>query len=373
MGRVAIVQLTSIVLFCAACSSGGRDFEGRYSGDGVELTLKKQSGPLYNGTLVISNKRYPIVVKAKGEILKGKFQGEGGKDFEVGAKVQGATLELTSGGKTFKLKREGGEGTNPLAKAKGGKPATAAKHDNPLAKHGAGDPKKPAEPKATPKASTGFAGEFSGSFAGNVTRLSTKKQGEALSGTLRVGSYVYKLAAKVEGKSAKGKLVDPKMGGAIPCSLSLAGDAISVRFAKRSFTLRRGGAASVGPASTAGAGEARGTTAVSRDRRLVGLWTRTDGMSSGGASYASKQYLEIGASGSFRTGAGKTVGGGAGWSMGGGSGVTITGRGKWKSSGRVVYVNSGSGWSAYARYYTTGAKLMFTFANGSRQIWYRSR
>ena len=46
-------------------------------------------------------------------------------------------------------------------------------------------------------------------------------------------------------------------------------------------------------------------------------------------------------------------------------------RGRWRTEGGIVYVDTGLGWELYARYYVEGSKLMLTFESGAREIWYR--
>ncbi len=133
-------------------------------------------------------------------------------------------------------------------------------------------------------------------------------------------------------------------------------------------TVAPGGA--VGPGHSVGPGGGSAAAPEERNPALVGAWGRTDTLSSGDASMSTKLSLLICGDGSFTRTVGDSVGGGAGWS-GENRGADST-RGKWRTQGKIIYTNGGGGWTPYARYYVEGAKLMLTFDNGSREIWYRS-
>jgi hypothetical protein len=79
--------------------------------------------------------------------------------------------------------------------------------------------------------------------------------------------------------------------------------------------------------------------------------------------------LLICADGSFVKSTGDSVGGGAGWSAE--NRGTDSTRGRWRTQQGVIYIQNGAGWEAYARYYVEVSKLMLTFSNGQREIWYR--
>lgn len=85
---------------------------------------------------------------------------------------------------------------------------------------------------------------------------------------------------------------------------------------------------------------------------------------------STKLSLLICGDGSFVRTTGQSAGGGAGWSAS--SGGSESTRGRWRTQGGVIYTSGGAGgWAPYARYYVEGAKLMFTFQNGQREVWYR--
>jgi hypothetical protein len=87
---------------------------------------------------------------------------------------------------------------------------------------------------------------------------------------------------------------------------------------------------------------------------------------------STQYFLTISANGTYSMRTGRSAGGGAGWGASSGGGGAIA-SGKWKTQGKVVMVSEGGPYQPYARYYVEAQKLMFTFSNGNREIWYRSR
>jgi hypothetical protein len=231
-----------------------------------------------------------------------------------------------------------------------------------------------------------FGGTWEGTVDGTASTVELKQEGTSLSGKVAVGNYAYQMSGTVDGESAKGILTDPS-GAAMEYTAKRSGDDLTISVSNpfggnRDFSFKRkaggeksgggvpsgslwGGAAGGGGASPSGS---PGSSSAERDTALVGSWSRTEGMSSGGASFAAQQLLRINADGTFEQGAGRAAGGGAGWSASSGNGTEVVGRGKWSTKGNIVHVDG----APYARYYVEGSKLMFTFGDGSRQIWYRS-
>jgi len=107
-----------------------------------------------------------------------------------------------------------------------------------------------------------------------------------------------------------------------------------------------------------------------RDPNLVGAWERQDNISSGDAFMSTKLSLLICEDGSFIHSVGDAVGGGGGW-HGESNGAPDSSRGRWRTDNGIVYTAAGAGWQPHARYYLEAGKLMFTFDDGKREVWYR--
>jgi hypothetical protein len=149
--------------------------------------------------------------------------------------------------------------------------------------------------------------------------------------------------------------------------IDLSNPSGQMSYAAAGLRAQQGGAAGAAcPAtapSTANPGE-------QRDPALVGSWSRENNITSGDAFMSTRISLLVCEDGSFVRRAGDTVGGGGGWHMEGGSSDGGT-RGRWRTEGNVVLVDDGTGWVPYARYYVEGNQLLFTFSDGSREVWKR--
>jgi hypothetical protein len=112
-------------------------------------------------------------------------------------------------------------------------------------------------------------------------------------------------------------------------------------------------------------------TNLQRDAALIGRWRYTSTATSGQFTMASDTWMTIRADGTYRYGDTSVAGGGPGVSGSSrGGGAT---EGQWHTRDRIVYVRDSPAepWEAYARYYVEGDSLMFTFGNGSREVWKR--
>lgn len=228
-----------------------------------------------------------------------------------------------------------------------------------------------------------LAGTYSGMLNGTPTTLTLQEQGASFQGEAVAGGYRYVLSGTVRGNTATGTLSDPQAGGTMNVELVMQGDQLTLILLVQDPNTRqinripaqfqRGTAAQpgMGTGSGMGAGPAAEEN-VERDPALIGAWSYTDSMTSGDASMVTQQFLQINAEGTYAIGNGRAVGGGAGWSADTGSGGDVA-RGQWRTLERIVYVkeNGVGQWTPYARYYVEGSRMMLTFADGSRQIWYR--
>ena len=103
------------------------------------------------------------------------------------------------------------------------------------------------------------------------------------------------------------------------------------------------------------------------DGSICGSWSRTESFGSGEYSGSTRHRLQVNPDGTFVLGAGEYAG--LGGELSGGAPAAT---GRWCTARGVVYVTDGfSAWEAYARYGLVDGRLVFTFADESRQIWYR--
>jgi hypothetical protein len=107
------------------------------------------------------------------------------------------------------------------------------------------------------------------------------------------------------------------------------------------------------------------------DPELVGRWRYTWATAGGGASIAVDSWLIFESDGRCQAGKSKAAGGDAnvGIETSGGDGFI----GKWRTSDRIVYLvpEDQTNGSPLGRYYVEGNKMLLTYNNGDKRIYYR--
>ncbi len=239
-----------------------------------------------------------------------------------------------------------------------------------------------------PMSSTGsnsagqWSGDFNGNIAGTPSVLSLTQNGSQISGKIDAGGYIYNIQGSATGNQAQGQVSDPQTGGGMAFQATLQGGAVNMNLSANGQQLNlqfsKGGAPqqSIGQAynnqQPGGMNNSSGNAnPASLDQRVVGNWLYTESNSGGGFSFAAQWRLILQPNGTYVYGDGKIAGGGAGVSGSSGGGG-VQSQGQWKTENSVIYINEGAGWQAYARYYVEGASMMFTFGDGSKQVWKRS-
>jgi len=220
-----------------------------------------------------------------------------------------------------------------------------------------------------------LAGTYTGDFNGQPARATLAVEQDAVSGTLDVGGYVYRIEGQRQGAGAKGKMIDQD-GRATQLTLQpSANDQLTmlveaipgVPAASVQVHLTRGETGS-GPAA-GGAQAAQGEL----DPALIGRWVQRDSYTSGDFSMVNEKRVTLFPDGTYRFGPGRVIGGGDAGSFDSGAGGASGDGGRWRTQGQILYAmeHGSMGWEPYARYYVEGNKLLLTFGNGQREIWYR--
>ncbi len=216
-----------------------------------------------------------------------------------------------------------------------------------------------------------YAGRYQGELNGMIAVADLERDDEALKGRIEYGGGLVQVAGTIDGTKAKGQLTDLTTGQVLEFRAAATDDAIEFvllvpnelgQVQEIPVTLNR-----VDPAQR----QAQDAN-VHRDPTLVGHWARSTSTTSGSFSMASETQLLIHPDGTFQMGGGRVVGGGGMGSFDSGSGG-VEAEGEWKTEGNIVHVRDPgmSTWTPYARYYVEGASLMFTFADGTREVWKR--
>ena len=354
------------VLICAAAQA--QPFAGTYASGETRLTLEEDEFGDYVGIFIDEQgRRYEVELEKEGQELGGFFWDEE-TEFSVGAALDGAFLVL------YLIPFDAEDEPDEAA----AKEYTLERQDGPPQNQISPPANRPTSPDAMmpPQQPSAFAGSYTGALNGVATTLAIQQQGATLQGRADAGGYRYTLSGTVSGPTARGRLDDPNTGGGLDIELSLQGDQLTLMLfvpdafgqVQRTPTyFQRGGVAPPGP--TPGAAE---DANVERDPRLVGQWSHQEVMSGGGVSVATQLLLRINPDGTYASGDVRTLGGGANWSGDTGRSGDVS-RGTWRTQGGIVYVKDrGVGpWTPYARYTVQGGSLMFTFGDGSTQLWRR--
>lgn len=233
-------------------------------------------------------------------------------------------------------------------------------------------------------------GTYTGEVRGATAKLSLKKSGNSLSGTLEVEGYSYpaKVKATLNGSnSATGKIIDGETGESLPVRIDLSKDAVAMSISGPNGIVRfdfvKGGERRVGRRTSGGGVRDMGEQ---RDPRLVGRWSHEQITMSGGDSLTTREEYILHPDGTLALGKARAVASFSGerynevedttsyW-----YGHADTGEGdndeeiigRWKTQGNILYIQEGGQWVPYARYYVEDGKLLLTYEDGSRKLFYR--
>jgi hypothetical protein len=248
-----------------------------------------------------------------------------------------------------------------------------------------------------------FDGDFVYQSPQGPVTLSLQQQGSAVTGSMRgLDGSMFQLSGELFAQGARGQIVTGDGAGFF--AVGFADNVLTLIVAEidpatgqpdlaNGWSLEFTSVASGGGGPFAGAlgGRPGGTQpgaaptgaqpgvsgtsqpAVERDPSLIGQWTYTERYNSGDFSANTTLQMLVNPDGTYMYGAGNVSLGGAYQGNTGNSG-NVT-RGQWRTEGGVVYIMEpgGTQWTAYARYYVEGTSVMFTFGDGSRQLWERVR
>jgi hypothetical protein len=210
-----------------------------------------------------------------------------------------------------------------------------------------------------------FQGTYHASVQGNTSVLKIEQSGQTVTCRLDDATIVGQLS----GETVRGSVKDPESG-------VVAGNFTLTRKGEEnlvlSITLRHpetGETLDVPPITYA-RGEPPPVN-VTLDRDLVGRWRYTWTAVSDDITAATDTWLILKADGTYEYGYSKGGAGGAGGSIITDRGDASTG--KWRCENRILlYQEAGSSaWQGFARYYVEGEKMMLTYDDGSKKIWYR--
>lgn len=217
-------------------------------------------------------------------------------------------------------------------------------------------------------------GIYHGTINGTPSTLRLMSNQGRLEGEIDAGGYRYRLTGTSVGAHGQGVFSDPNTGGSGQFEARKQGHSVTlkIRLAGQpqplALQFRENTAADTPSGAEADEQQAQ---SIRRDSALIGRWRHSDSMTSGTYSGVVQNFLTILPNGVYRLGEGEFAGGGPGVSGVSRGGDVVTGQ--WRTENRIVYIKEQGSpqWTPYARYYVEANKLMFTFADRSRQIWYR--
>jgi len=205
-----------------------------------------------------------------------------------------------------------------------------------------------------------FAQSFSGTYTGTcqqqAVQLSLQQQGNNLVGTLQMSGDTYQLTGSTQGNTANGKAIGTQQDE-WTFEAQTNSNNLNITFSTLwglvtlPMQLQRTGSQHTTNASAQnnsnGFQQTTTSTRNNVDPNLVGVWTKSSNINSGGygnfASFSTETSFVLRANGTFEYGASRSVGGGDSWSYDGG------------------------GWSApelTGTYFTQNGKIFITTANG---------
>lgn len=236
-----------------------------------------------------------------------------------------------------------------------------------------------------PVAAQPLDGSYVGDLNGTPATLTLEQDGAVLRGAIDAGGYGYTLDGAVAQGGAQGTLTDPQAGSTLPFELAAQGDALTLTLLASDpygqtqripFAFRRSGTAGAAPSGPAfgappSAPQPSAEANVQRDPALVGAWSYSDTYTSGDFSGTTRLQLQVNPDGTYLYGSGGvSISGDSGYGQSGGGDVT---RGEWRTEGNIIHIKEAGSpqWTPYARYYVEGHQMLFTFGDGSRQVWTR--
>lgn len=184
--------------------------------------------------------------------------------------------------------------------------------------------------------------------------------------------YTYVVEASIVENRASGTFSDPQTGAVLGTILILESEVIRLQIFE-SLEVGEGS----NPVLTLvfarpGAAPPAVTDEIQLDPSMIGLWTYSESTTDPGSSFSFlvEWFLELRSDGSFVQ-ASRSAGGTGGVSAN--NEPQVVAQGKWKTDQKVLWVDTGNGFQPFVRYLVDAQNMMFSFQDGSRQLWNRLR
>jgi hypothetical protein len=230
-----------------------------------------------------------------------------------------------------------------------------------------------------------LAGAFVHATPQGAVTLSLRQQGNAVTGTMKsFDGTDFRLDGTMRERAAEGRIqtggetgyfaarfVDGRLKLVVAELDPATGQPDMARAWNLDFS-RAGGRTPEGPGGRPGAQPAN-EPAAERDPSLVGHWTHSKTYQSGSFFGTTTVQMQLDPDGTYLHGRGNVSLGGDYVGNTGSSDRVNTGQ--WSTRGGVVHIKEpgSTHWTPYARYHVDGRSMLFTFGDGSRQLWQRGR
>ncbi len=225
-----------------------------------------------------------------------------------------------------------------------------------------------------------FSGTYAGTLNGTPATLLLQEDAAVVQGRVDVSGYQYVLQAQVQNNAGIGILQDVQTGGVLNVELAPMPQGVTLVLVSQNgftgqmqrtalaFTRSEGTITDTAPPSSSTPAAVGGAL----DPLMVGVWAHQEIYNSGDFSGTTQETMQVHPDGTFVLGGGQVSVSGSFFSGNtGGGGETL--HGFWQTQGNIVYVR-GQGqtqWVPFARYYIENGRMLLTFGDGSRQVWYR--
>lgn len=237
-----------------------------------------------------------------------------------------------------------------------------------------------------------FSGTYTGTYEQQSVQISLRQQSSNLAGTLQMSGDTYQLTGYTQGNIASGTAVGTQQDE-WTFEAQTNGNNLNITFAtlwglvKLPMQLQRMGGVGTTNASTQNvAGNSNGfqqtaSAQNSIDPNLVGEWTKSSNINSGGygnfASFSTETLFVLRSNGTFEYGANRSVGGGSDWSYGSGNWSEPELIGTYYTQNGKVYIATANG-QAIAKdqqlmgtYYVGDSGMSTTSTQGVKEYWRR--
>lgn len=237
-----------------------------------------------------------------------------------------------------------------------------------------------------------FDGTYNGVLQGAPVVLTLRTEGSQLKGVAQdaSGMGATEVSGNIENNTAKGILSEPVSGlsmdftanmtnaNTLAMTISLWGlAAVPVTFVRKENTPNSSTNTDAPISSNAPKQDTKANEFARIDHGITGVWSKSNVINSGGASFATETRFVLNTDGTFEYGATRSMGGGSDWSYDGSQWSAPQMTGKYYTEAGKIYVTHANGQAVpssqqlLGTYSLNGTRLITTSTDQVREIWER--